>query len=325
MRGTGDSDPATPDYTLTPALEFLSFTNSTDQHILVKGYNGRPFYQCASGAALLMYNAYGIDFQSMKIAANGTHNATHGILNARNNTDNSNAIDCIIDQAGYQTRISKYYSFHFCKITNSGSKTTPTYADALYIGSFGKGVQSCLIENIMGGVYLQSSAFCRDTIIANVEGYAIYSANSSHYYPVNITGNMIYGCSGNGIDISAEDSVNNRVFHNVVVNAGGYGINNNSSVKNDHLVDRNVFYNNTLGNYNGYSGGENDTILTSSPYVDSGNGNFALNSNSGGGAVLRAVSKTIGNTTVYPFNWLTDGSGGGGGATHYDPFTNPRF
>lgn len=318
VRGTGDSDPATPDYTLTPAGEFLSFPNSTDQHILVKGYNGRPFYQCSSGAAMLIYTAYGIDFQSMKLAANGTNNAQFGMLHARNNADNSNAIDCIIDQAGHQTRISQYYSFHFCKITNSGLKTTPTYADALYINTFGKGVQSCLIENIMGGVYLQSSAFCRDTIIANVEGYGIYSANSSHYYPVNITGNMIYGCSGNGIDISAENSVNNRVFHNVIVNAGGYGINNNSSVKNDHLVDRNVFYNNTSGNYNGYSGGDNDVILTGDPFVDSSAGDWNINDTSGAGATLRANNFSLNtDTSVYPFRqYVSDDfdSGAGGGS-----------
>lgn len=69
-----------------------------------------------------------------------------------------------------------------------------------------------------------------------------------------------------------------------------------------------------LHNSSGFTGITFPSVtLTADPFTDKANQDFSLNSDAGGGAVLRAVSNTLGSTTAYPFNWLTDGSGGGGG------------
>jgi hypothetical protein len=52
--------------------------------------------------------------------------------------------------------------------------------------------------------------------------------------------------------------------------------------------------------------------LTADPFVDAANGNFALNSTSGGGATLRALNFQLPSisTTRYPFGgWYAPGGG----------------
>ena len=79
----------------------------------------------------------------------------------------------------------------------------------------------------------------------------------------------------------------------------------------------NAYYNNTA-NYPPSM--ESDAItLTADPFTDAAAGDFSLNNTAGGGTVLRAISKTFGSTTGYPFNWLTDGSGGGGSGSTFHP------
>ena len=64
--------------------------------------------------------------------------------------------------------------------------------------------------------------------------------------------------------------------------------------------------------------------LTADPFTDAANEDFSLNSDAGGGAVLRASSSTLGSTEMHPFNWLTDGSGGGGGGSTFHPLAEPN-
>jgi hypothetical protein len=72
----------------------------------------------------------------------------------------------------------------------------------------------------------------------------------------------------------------------------------------------NAYYNNTVG----YppSMGSASINLTADPFTDAASGDFSLNNDAGGGAVLRAITETLGgllgSTTSNPFNWLTEGA-----------------
>ena len=59
----------------------------------------------------------------------------------------------------------------------------------------------------------------------------------------------------------------------------------------------------------------NFSALTADPFTDAAGGDFSLNNVAGGGAVLRAVTQTVGSTTTYPFNWLAAPAAGGGGGS----------
>lgn len=145
-----------------------------------------------------------------------------------------------------------------------------------------------------------------------------------------IVNSIAHGNTSHGIDTP---SAIERCSGNILVSNGGYGINTSASVFKD--VNRNAFYNNTSGEVTsrsfdlGY-----DITLTADPFVDAANLDFNLNSAAGGGATLRATNYTIvgvspptptAGTQYYPFRQWVEDEFGGGGATHYDPFTNPRF
>lgn len=61
-----------------------------------------------------------------------------------------------------------------------------------------------------------------------------------------------------------------------------------------------------LHNSSGFTGITFPSVtLTADPFTDAANGDFSLNSNAGGGAVLRTTTSALGSTTSYPFNWLS--------------------
>tara|TARA_R110002096_G_scaffold134022_3_gene285100 strand:+ start:1385 stop:2596 length:1212 start_codon:yes stop_codon:yes gene_type:complete len=115
--------------------------------------------------------------------------------------------------------------------------------------------------------------------------------------------------------------IRNCLFVNCGTAIGAYG-----SLSNRGSSDFSYFYNNT-NNYSVYATNQdNDVELTADPFTDAANGDFSLNSDAGGGSVLRAETRVMGGTTAYPFNWLTDGSGGGGGGggNTYHPLAEPN-
>lgn len=195
-------------------------------------------------------------------------------------------------------------------------------------------VDRCYFENTIGSAiktgYPEVGAVIENNIINNCgEGIEIATTGNPASNTRKIAGNVIYNATtyGIGITSSSHRAYYNQISGNLIVGSS-YGIyyagttydNDNSSI-----TDQNAFYNMTTANYFNSSGGTNDITLAADPFTDAANGDFSLNSDAGGGAVLRAVSSTMGSTTAYPFNWLTDGSGGGGGPTNYNPFKSPTF
>ena len=143
----------------------------------------------------------------------------------------------------------------------------------------------------------------------------------------------IFNCTNSGLRFVNNNSLRTVTIHfseNIIVNST-YGIEYATGMQayppSLGVYRNNAFCNIGTSNYlNSYGGQVGDVNAANDPFVDIGNGDYSLNETAGGGAVLRAASHAVMNTSVYQYNRLTDGSGGGGGgATHYDPFTNPRF
>ena len=182
---------------------------------------------------------------------------------------------------------------------------------------------NCVFDsNLSYGANPSSACGFTNCIFSNNGNHGLLCGNGNYNLLVDC---ISYGNSGDGFNMGGAYVDTLVQFKNNIASSNtGYGYNFPTARGNPML--NSVDYNNTAGRVAGYYTDIDPITLTADPFTDTANGDFSLNSNAGGGAVLRAESDTIGSTTAYPFNWLTDGSGGGGGgATHYDPFTNPRF
>jgi hypothetical protein len=139
---------------------------------------------------------------------------------------------------------------------------------------------------------------------------------------------VAFSCSGTGFSISTFDTC---VFVGNAVSLCGTGFGGGQGRRHRRFFIENVSYGNTT-NWNtsqtetvyfrnatsssrtfGSQIIEIDTVtLTADPFVDAANGNFALNSTSGGGATLRALNFQLPSisTTRYPFGgWYAPGGG----------------
>lgn len=287
VRGTGNEDSATVDYQLPSA--YLQFVNAGYNHILIKGYNGRPHYKSTSGIHLFCWQINGIDFENMKISSGGSSVSNHMVTSQNYYSTLKN---CILESE-YLEIMSTGCNLFRCVIRHVGITGSPSSNPIVNLPDFGGFADGCLFDSLRGAIQVNRGVYFSNNIIANSNASrAVYL--TSNNYSSHISRNIIYGSAGNGIDVSAQTQANRTVFENVIVNSAGYGIVANSSAKLDHFLDYNYFYNNTSGNYNGYSGGDNDITLTADPFVDAANGDFNLNADAGGGATLRSTNYTLG-------------------------------
>lgn len=141
----------------------------------------------------------------------------------------------------------------------------------------------------------------------NSGGWAIAIGRANYTQTI---GCVFYNYSSGAWNFTVQTPYHIRhcIFVNCGTAIGAYG-----SLTSRGNSDFSYFYNNT-NNYSDYATNQNNDVqLTADPFTDAANGDFSLNSDAGGGAVLRAETMVIGSTTSYPLNWLADGSGGGGG------------
>jgi len=181
-----------------------------------------------------------------------------------------------------------------------------------YSNTHSASLSNCIITNATVGMKGDRHAVYADScVFHNISSHAIelHSAPSStysRYWPVSPS---LYNFFGRNVF----SNVSGDVFHGDNLTTGpdetDYG-----------FAEDFTCY---LHNSSGFTGitFPSDT-LTADPFTDAANGDFSLNSDAGGGATLRAVTNTMGSTTSYPFNWLTDGSGGGGGSTVHPLYAN---
>ncbi len=197
--------------------------------------------------------------------------------------------------------------------------------------------------SLVYGVSLNASNYCSmiNCILHDSTQYGLLNNSGGYYFNCIFARNNMQGAvSGSrsvydscifwknsaasgvrpALALSTGDSVLNCIFAENYQDA----ISGSSTASYAATTD-NVFYNNVGSDFTTPLPQFNNNItLTADPFVDAANLDFSLNQVTGGGATLRAEISSFPNFDAHPYNWLTDGSGGGG-ATHYDPFTNPRF
>lgn len=117
------------------------------------------------------------------------------------------------------------------------------------------------------------------------------ASQSFEYCPIKIAGCIVYDCS-DGIDLSgaADGRRPVTIVDNVIYTCSGYGINYNAGDAGHVLIGNNAIGNCTSGRVSLNGAIELDGItLTADPFTDAANGDFSLNNAAGGGALCRGA------------------------------------
>lgn len=117
------------------------------------------------------------------------------------------------------------------------------------------------------------------------------ASQSFGYCPVKIAGCTVYNCS-DGIDLSgaADGDRPITIVDNIIYTCSGYGINYNTGDDGHVLIANNAIGDCTSGRVNLNGAIELGGItLTADPFTDSSTGDFTLNNTGGGGALCRGA------------------------------------
>jgi len=190
---------------------------------------------------------------------------------------------------------------------------------------------NCTFKNINGlAIFLDETRgnTIRNCIIRDcVDGVDFKPAS---YSQQSISGCVFYNLSGSGIKFNRSDNVlcsnfTNNIFHTISGNAFN-AVADYSSGQGMSVIENNAFYSITGSNYSNLNAGSNDITLTSDCFVSASTGDFRINADAGGGALLRANNYALNtDTSVYPFRqYVSDDfdSGAGGGATVHPLYAN---
>lgn len=274
----------------------------------------RTITQSANAACFTCGGGVTWKFSDLAIQnTNGTKTAADGIACNTNGTivrvirctlgDPTNTLRSGIRRTGGQTSIvAVQCEIQFC--TSSGI-VAQTYCE----------VHNCSIHDNGGSGLANDAGTCEffilSSLITNNTSHGILASNSGSIVAMTRCC-IISGNGGDGISANAADALSSAVIsENIITENGGYGINGPSSAAVGY-EDFNAFYSNTSGEINGFTGGSNNLTLTADPFTDTASDDFSINNTSGGGSSLRAVTETVDQTTLYPFNvWAEAASGGG--------------
>lgn len=302
IRGSGSENPGSADYTYTTYYNFPS-SNNTSGKIKFIGYNGRPRID---SAGLLFYQATYF-CENLHLKATSASNGVYGFING------GWIYNCWFDQAGYDMTGVSCISCEDSYFFNTGSTSTGTLPAIDKNGLYGGNISRNFINGWKAkGINFTALATISFNVIANCKGDAIfgYNLNNTSYY-YRVENNSTYGNTGSGLRFDGSgDSYALSISDNIFESNSAYGINFSAGTQalNDRNIRefnrRNFFYNNTSGPRNGISAGIFDVTLTSSAFTNAAGGNFSLNNNAGGGALVRAGA-------VYPFK-------GNAGTTYMD-------
>ena len=291
VRGNGELDPASPQYYVQNSY-MMKNNGSRGNYIRVKGYNGRPGYKFRGGNLYFHQDDFTI-WENLKIFTNkGTYSNNYATIDGGAYTIIK---DCIVEQSG-EIAWGLRGQVQNCYLKNSApdiQSTTNRGYHAILVSQYNMLVKDNVIENWQGnGIYSDNMAsvennliICRDT--------GIYLPNNNDDYGRNVVGNTIQGAE---VAIRLEDQVTDSIQGNLITNcqSGIYFVGSASDENSNNLiVDYNAFYNtpNTHVGVN-LNSGVNDVYLTANPYLDSGNGDYSLNNNSGGGKECRGAHQS---------------------------------
>ena len=184
----------------------------------------------------------------------------------------------------FQNFAGATFQFISTDLTNCIIRDQPTQRafHTYSTGSASHRAQHCIFTNLFDVSYQRRS---QSTNIQNCVIEGMVSTGSLFLYSDNAPGNVIENIFVNNAGQVGTWS-SSRMFGNAYYNSGTIPTQDTDPI-----------------------------TLTADPFTDAANEDFSLNSDAGGGAVLRAKKSTVSSTDFHQFNWLTDGSGGGGGST----------
>lgn len=288
IKGNGEENPVSGQYYGSPYSKPCQ--GSSDEPILMQGYNGRPAWEVQDGN-LFFHEASYIVFDHIKwFGSAGTWETNYGAVNG-----GSTCIihDCIFDQGGTRAGGFRGHVTN-CYVYNSKKDETASYnSSTIGINALSHGV-ACynnVVENYVGnGIYVSEINNCDNNVINNVDGYGIFYNQGGSYHG-SIKYNTVNRCKLQGIRTSYTRRTS--IVGNLVTNCSGAAIANTRSANenyaaNPFFLDFNAFYGNTM-NASGYGGGRNDIVLTADPYTNESSGDFTLNNAEGGGKSCRGA------------------------------------
>jgi len=307
IRGSGDDDPTTVDYSVGNYLSVSAGTTAGGYRRYI-GYNGRPHIR--SSTSLVIHSATRVILENLKLSPGGTqYSPSYAIANFNEGTI---ARNIIIDQNGIDCRGTRGGMLvEGCWFKNSGDATPGTVPA---ISKSSGNYSSCHRNNFVDG--WKGPGIHYDAISGVDEGNIIRNCASDgivfDYNTVNRPGPFIYntvvGNAGAGIRFKNVPDGNYRnVYGNIIANNTGAGLvcdSNTTTTNNYHgiAINRNAFYSNAGGDYSNISPGTDDVLLTTSPFRNYAAGDYRLNRSAIAGGLLTSIPSTyLGNAYAKSF------------------------
>lgn len=282
VRGSGNGDPASADYTYTSGFKGFAF-GTTTAPVTIQGYNGRPCF----GVADTNFYANGtfvVRWKSIKFLS--TAASSTGILYSAN--AGSYVSDCIFDQAGFDVyAVRGLLIVYRCTFKNTGS-TSAGSQPAINSAGYGTVVAYCTFTKWRGYAIQASQApIIHDCVIdscKDTSNGSIRVTSNDLSVSGSIKNNTIYGGAKAGIQITTTTGImNTEIVNNTITNCGGYGIDaasGSDAVK--ALCDYNNFGTgataNTSGALNNLTAGPHD-LAVDPQFADAANGDFTVGTN----------------------------------------------
>ena len=260
INGSGSQNPTSDDYTTASSL-FLPAIGNMGGNGQVKfiGKNGRP--RLGFPGAGWGY-AEGNLFQNLYFAANGTANASVGVLSTVVTQGATTVANCTFDQNGYDVTLfsGSGAMISQCEFTTTHAARGTTANPAVYLVHFGALIFASNVHDTLGaGIQIEAGLGTRivGNIIAKCGGDGIVTTSYGDLSEGNgcaIIGNTIDANAGNGITFYGEAQLMAfLVMNNLITNhtgGGKYGISANfgSTAANDRnkcYLNWNFFYGNT--------------------------------------------------------------------------------
>lgn len=252
IRGQGSNDPVDIDY--TPALLGINVGNG----LRYIGYNGRPkighngrlWYFSAAIGVMTVENFYFVQTASTNLDV--------GVFYMPGVSSHV-AYNCVFDQCGFDSRQMMNGHAYRCSFINTGSQTVgtrPAFAQDSTTGRYST-IRDCLFKDLK------------------------YTAIAVASMQVNIIGNIIQNCSGDGITLTSENYLQSfgGILNNTIYDCAGHGISMISTKNN--IIQNNIIANITgSGKYGVYvSGAELSAAGANSAIHLAGNNFYGNTSN----------------------------------------------
>jgi len=190
--------------------------------------------------------------------------------------------------------------FEDCEFGDGTNNHASGYVSGNYANTLFRNCVFRTTKGIRGGNYLATAVVDKCVFESSTMGIELYGAEAAF-----IKNSIFKGCT-DGIYVSSYPSYG-LAISNCVFSGCTTGVNATSSLA--VTCEDNAFHNCSTSITNMADSGT--VSLTADPFTDAAAGDYSLNTDAGGGALLRDSEATVGDTTIRPFRWLDTSTGGG--------------